>query len=178
MNVVRLKAIAALVFLVVPLSTYAQKTVILVRHADRDGGADRLNPEGRDRALALACTLRNSGITAIVRSNTDRTKATAEPTANQFNITPNIVSYDSVPLDVHVKNALKAIRTSGENDVLLYVGHSDTLEPLLREFGYKGLFSLKDPYGNLFIVIPKGQDATVTWLHYSSKGGDCGAPAR
>src|SRR5262245_40303197 len=123
-----LRVMAALVFLVVPLSAHAQKAVILVRHADRDGAADRLTPEGRDRALALACTLRSSGITAIVRSNTDRTKATAEPTASQFKISPNIVSYDSAHPDVHVDKALEKIRTSGENGVVLYVGHSDTLE--------------------------------------------------
>lgn len=168
-----LQVMAVLVLLVVPLSAHAQKTIILVRHADRDGRADRLNKEGGDRAQALARTLRSSGITAIVRSKTNRTKATAEPTADQFKIKPEEVEYDPTkPTNVkdHVRNALVAIRKSGDNGVVLYVGHSDTLEPLLREFGYRGTFSLDDdPYGNLFVVIPKNQDATVVWLHYSSK---------
>src|SRR3954470_16086169 len=91
-----LRLVAVLVLAGVPSAAQAQKAVILVRHADRDPNApDSLTDEGRARAKALARVLRDAGVTAIVTSDTNRARETAEPTARQLaNVTPKEIKYD------------------------------------------------------------------------------------
>ena len=65
----------------------ASKQVILVRHAERDPGADApLNAEGRARAQALATMLRNTRIDGIYPSDYLRTQQTLEPLSLAKNI--------------------------------------------------------------------------------------------
>src|SRR4051794_23064907 len=102
-----LRLVAVLALVIAPATAVAQKTVILVRHADRDQVAeDALTDEGRARAQALARVLKDVGLTNIVRSDTDRTRLTAEPTAKQFHIDPKVIKID----EHHVDDAFKAIQ--------------------------------------------------------------------
>jgi broad specificity phosphatase PhoE len=63
-------------------------TVLLVRHADRQGSDDALSPEGTARAEALAQVIGKSGVGAIFTSDAARTQQTAAPTASALGITP------------------------------------------------------------------------------------------
>ena len=50
---------------------------------------------------------------------------------------------------------------------MLYVGHSDTLGPLLKKLGHEGEFALgDDQYGNLLVVVPAAAKPVVVRLHY------------
>jgi phosphohistidine phosphatase SixA len=116
----------------------AQKTVILVRHAERpetDAGDDpHLTNDGIKRAKTLAGILKDSGITGIVTSNANRTKETAAPTAESLHLDSKEISLESV--DQHVQKVFEALQALGDRGVGLYVGHSNTLEPLLRKYRY------------------------------------------
>src|SRR3954463_6196955 len=72
----------------------ATTTVILVRHAEKaaEPAADPpLTSAGEARARALLEAVRDAGVTAIITTDLLRTKATAQPAAAVFGITPEIV---------------------------------------------------------------------------------------
>jgi len=149
---------------IMPSEALSQQTVILVRHADRDTSVpDGLTPEGRIRASALAATLKDAGVTLVVRSNTIRTRETALPIVQARGIPEKVIKAD----DEHVKNACEAIRSSGANGVVLYVGHSNTIGPLLAKLGYKGDVTIgEQEFGNMFILVPKAPNPVLIKLHY------------
>jgi phosphohistidine phosphatase SixA len=162
---IRIGAVLSLTML--PTVAYAQKAVILVRHADRPAeGTDpdpHLTEGGRRRAQALARTLKDAGVTAIVTSNTNRTRETAEPTAMLRPVWRKEIDNG----DQHVQKVFDEIRARGDDVVALYAGHTDTLGPLMQRFGHQGPFSLgDDPYDNVFILVPKGPAPTLVRLHY------------
>lgn len=148
----------------VPAEVSAQQTVILVRHADRDSSVpDGLTQEGRVRAAALATTLKDAGVTLVIRSNTIRTKDTASPTVQSRGIPEKVIKAD----DDHVKNVYETIRSAGANAVVLYVGHSNTIGPVLAKFGYQGVIAIgEQEFGNLFVFVPKETNSVLLKLHY------------
>jgi len=152
------------IIILIPSEVLSQQTVILVRHADRDAGVpDGLTKEGRMRAETLASTLKDAGVTHVVRSNTIRTRETALPTVQARGIPEKVINAD----DNHVKNAYEAIRTSGANAVVLYVGHSNTVGPLLAKLGYKDEITIgEQEFGNMYILVPKEPNSVLIKLHY------------
>src|SRR5512143_3998842 len=68
--------------------------VLLVRHAEK-AAQPRQDPPlakaGAARARALAMVARDAGVTAIITTQFERTRKTAEPTATALQITPEVV---------------------------------------------------------------------------------------
>ena len=62
-------------------------TVIVVRHADRDGQNDALTPGGSARAHELVHVASKAGVSAIYCTKTVRTRKTAEPLAAKLGLT-------------------------------------------------------------------------------------------
>jgi broad specificity phosphatase PhoE len=123
--------IRTLIFLVIAILTafssvaYAQRAVLLVRHADRlDQSEDSpLSPAGEERAQRLAGLLKDVGITAIYTSQFQRTMKTAEPLARALKISP-------VSLPAADREGLfKRIQTEHREDVVLIVGHNRPRTP-------------------------------------------------
>ena len=75
--------IALVVLLGCAAPAFAQRTVILVRHAEKaDSSADAaLSKWGEERAERLAAILKDAGVTAILTSDRQRTIRTAAPLA-------------------------------------------------------------------------------------------------
>jgi len=68
-------------------------TIILVRHAERDPGADPpLNAEGQARAQSLLAALGDSGITAIYCTDLIRNRTTAQPLADKLGLQLHLVA--------------------------------------------------------------------------------------
>lgn len=68
-------------------------TIILVRHAERDDGADPpLNDEGLARRAALAAAVGEAGITTIYATDLLRNRQTVETLANGLGVTPTLVN--------------------------------------------------------------------------------------
>ena len=146
--------LALLALVILPLSA-AQQAIILVRHAekiadDMNGRDVPLSKAGLDRARLLAEMLRDSGITAIYASDAVRTRSTALPLAKELRL--SIKS-----LDQHdPQGAVRRLRTENANDVVLIVGHSDTLPGLLDALGYRREVRIhSNDYSNLLVVIPR-----------------------
>lgn len=145
--------LALLALAIVPACS-AQQAIILVRHAEKAAGAmaDRdvpLSKAGERRARLLADLLKDAGITAIYTSATVRTQATAQPLSIALGVPINNLDQH------HPQAAIQRLKKENANDVVLVVGHSDTLPGLLEALGYRRKITiLPSEYKDLFVVIP------------------------
>ena len=144
---------AALIF---PAAAAAQKTVFVVRHGEKISEEDeRLTEAGRARAGRLAEMLKKSGIVAIYSTDTERTLGTAQPLATALGT--KIRLYDAKPVDGRFDFApfVERLRAEAPDGVVLVVGHSNTVPPLLRALGCSEDVSIaSDEFDNLFVVVP------------------------
>lgn len=68
-------------------------TIIIVRHAERDPGADPpLNAQGVVRAQALKDALAEQGVTAIYTTDLIRNRDSVQPLADELGLSVNLVS--------------------------------------------------------------------------------------
>lgn len=130
----------------------------VVRHAEKAAQGPNmssdvpLTPEGQQRAVALREVLKSKQIKSVYSTNTIRTRSTAQPTADYFNLSVNVYGPrpDSSFIDL--------LRSQKEN--VLIVGHSNTVDDIVNMLcGEKKITGdLKDhQYDNLFIVSKKGK---------------------
>lgn len=123
-----------------------QTTILLVRHADRQGSADALNAAGTARAQDLAHVLEKSGIGAIYTSEAVRTQQTAAPTASLLGITPVAVAASDVA------GLVSTIRSNNSGQTVLVVGHSNTVPQIIAEFGGPAVSMGDNEYDNLYVL--------------------------
>lgn len=120
----------ALSILATPHAAASEPAVIfLVRHAEKAGeGQDPgLSRAGQARAVRLAETLKDAGITAIYSSDYRRTRDTAEPLATQLGL--KVMIYDPQQLGDLAQALRKAEGRS------LVIGHSNTTPELVEQLG-------------------------------------------
>jgi broad specificity phosphatase PhoE len=122
-------------------------TVILVRHADRDGQKDALTAAGDARARELAHVAAKSAVSAIYCTKTVRTRKTAEPLAAALSLTP----VELEPADVG--GLLKAILSTHRGRTVLAVGHSNTVPKLIAAAGGPKLPDLAESdFDDLYVL--------------------------
>ena len=145
-------ALGALACLLVSSSVNAQETVFIIRHAEQEltGLVDAgLRPEGRERATDWATILRPSGLDLVVTTEIERSRATGAIIAEALGV-PRVEFSRGGSLSI-----AEFLRENYPEDVILVVGHSETIPKLLRSFGYPDTFPIsKSAYGWLFIVTP------------------------
>jgi broad specificity phosphatase PhoE len=160
--------LAAAAFLALPTSSAAQKAVLVVRHGEKISDEDeRLTEAGRARAVRLAEMLKKSGIAAIYSTDTERTIGTVQPLATALGLKIRI--YDAKPMVGQFDFApfVERLRTEAPDAVVLVVGHSNTVPPLLQALGCGEDVSIaSDEFDNLFVVVPKPNGATLVRLRY------------
>ncbi len=153
-----------------PAAASAQKAVFVVRHAEKTAdGQQILTPAGQARARRLAEMLESSGISAIYSTDTERTKGTVQPLAAALKV--QITLYDtgaSMAGKVDARAFVAGLRKDHPDDVVLVVGHSNTIPNLLESLGCTEKIVLGDAeYDNLFVVVPKtAGPATLLRLRY------------
>jgi broad specificity phosphatase PhoE len=150
---------ATIGFLALSSAAFAQRLVYVVRHAERaDGGAAAgqmqakpdppLSAAGEARAAKLASMLADAGIGAIYATEFRRTQDTGKPLAAKLGIALTTT-------DTRDMNALaERLRMRHANQVVLVIGHSNTIPALIRAFGGPDLTIRDDEYDNLFVVVP------------------------
>ena len=134
--------------LVMETTVQAQVTkIFIVRHADRDGNLDALkSPQGTKRAQELKRIFLNTGIDRIYSPNTNRTRATAEPLANALDITTALYS--------NSRQVIDTILNRHRGKEILVVGHSNTVDTLIKRCGCPGIGMIPDTqFDNLYLVI-------------------------
>src|SRR5712691_1758191 len=139
----------------------AQRAVFIVRHAEKASEANDpsvpLSAAGSERARRLAALLRDAGISAVYSTDTVRTRETAAPLSKILRLETRVYSANG-PADGKVDLAPLARRLASENagDVVLVVGHSNTIAPLLSALGAKEPVEIAaEDYDNLFLLIPR-----------------------
>jgi broad specificity phosphatase PhoE len=167
MSTPRLILIAALL-LAAAVQGYSQSALIVVRHAERaDQSQDtRLSAKGEERARLLAHTLADANVSAIYVTQFQRTAQTAQPLAEKLNVKPVVVEAQDV-----AGLALK-IRTNNADQVVLVVGHSDTVPNILKAFGHLEPVTIEhDEFDSLFILVPRsGKNPSLLRLKYGAAG--------
>jgi broad specificity phosphatase PhoE len=148
----------------VPSVSFAQKMVILTRHAERaDGQATmgssdpQLSEAGEARARKLAEMLADADVAAIFTTEYRRTKDTAAPLAARAKLTPEIVSAAQMAALV---DKIKA----HADDTVFVVGHSNTVPAIIRALGGPAVSIADDEYNNLFFYVPATR--TLTRVRY------------
>lgn len=128
--------------------------VLLVRHAEKaaqPAANPPLTEAGAARAQALAGVARDAGVTAIITTQYERTRKTAEPTASALRVTPEVV--DAGPLPQHAKAVADQILKHAGGTVLV-VGHSNTIPAIVGALGAPQPKDLCDSeYDQLFVVV-------------------------
>ena len=152
--------------LLLTVSCVAQSTdrvIFLVRHAERASQEKDsvLSPEGKKRAQCLSDVLRDAGVNAIFVTQFVRTQQTAEPLAKKIGVHPVIVN--SADTDALVQ---KVHSTAAE--VMLIVGHSDTLPGIIAKLGGGTVAPVAtDEYDRMYVLHSNGSNtAPVVTLHY------------
>jgi broad specificity phosphatase PhoE len=153
-------AVTSLALLLSPAVVEAQKLVIVVRHAERaDGGAGTapmtgapadplLSAAGEARAGRLASMLEASGITAIFATEFRRTQDTAKPLAGKLGLTTQIVNA------ADTASLLQRLKTAHASDVVLIVGHSNTMPAIIKGLTGDTVTIPDAQYGDLFVLVP------------------------
>lgn len=166
-----LRPILALLLILPPGAAWAQKAVLVVRHAEKASESNdqsvALSEAGRARAQRLAGMLKDAGVTAIYSTDYVRTRATAEPLAEILH--RQIRNYDAKDAQGRpsVAPLLEALRKEPQA-VALVVGHGDTVPEFLSALGASPKIELggKD-YDNLLLVVPRPSGGPIFLrLHY------------
>ena len=148
------------IFAGVPIEALAQKTVILVRHAELEGAAMAepkhmaLSTAGEERAKRLADLLKDAGINAIYVTDFARTNKTAEPLYRKLNMQPVVLPKGDP------RELAERVRKQHANETVLMVGHTDTLPGLIKALGHPEDIKIdSQDYSNLFVLVPKSEGA-------------------
>ena len=140
-------------------------TWYVVRHADRDGSQDALTQAGVKRSERLADLMGVLRVTDIYSTDTRRTRETAQPTATRLSLPVNLYGELS-------KSWFEALKKKHTGDVVLLVGHSNTVDRLVEGLGGKGDFSVEDDeYDSLFVVSTEGRSARALRVHFGDNKG-------
>jgi broad specificity phosphatase PhoE len=146
------------------LPCFAQRTIVVVRHADKiDDSHDAiLSPTGEAQAKRLAHVLKDLGISAIYTTQFKRTIQTATPLANSLKI--KLLSYEQTDVD----GVVKEIQQKHPKEVVMVVGHRSTVPKVLKQFGASEPVALgSSEYDSLFILtLPPGQSPTFLHLRF------------
>ncbi len=165
--------VLATFFLVSACLAEAQQAIFLVRHgetvAPKGTDARPLSEAGQRRAALLATLLKDAGIKAIFTSDLERTIKTAEPLAQGLRIEPRALAQLNVQFKQSDVDAFVSfLRTEHRDDIVLLVGHSNTVPVLLKALGHPVEIKIPETeFDNLFVLTPNGQGSpTLLRLRY------------
>ena len=118
-----------------PASAPPATVVIVVRHAERAPGSGDppLSESGQARARVLADIGKAAGVSAVITTQLQRTRQTAQPLVETLGITPVVVNTQS-DMAKHVADVAAVVRQFAGKTVLV-VGHSNTVPAIVAALG-------------------------------------------
>ena len=157
-------ALAVMLTASAPDFAWAQRAVFVVRHAERvDQSRDSaLSATGEARAAALARHLNDAGISAAFVTDLQRTRLTAAPLTDAQGLKPTVVPAGAT------QEMVERIKRDHAQDIVLVVGHSNTVPEVLKLFGHPEAVTIRDDeYDALFVLVPRpGTTPSVLRLRY------------
>ena len=154
--------------------------VVFVRHGDVSldiRGDPPLIPAGIKRSHDLASALRNAAFTAIVTTQFMRTRDTAKPIADALGLVPEVVAYVPPQREAHTEAMVNAVRKH-KGGVVLIVGHTNTLPPIIAALGGPRVPVICDTvFDNLFFLFRSTDKIHFAHARYGAAsaipGPDC-----
>jgi broad specificity phosphatase PhoE len=141
-------------------STNQATTWIIVRHAEREGNADKLSAAGESRARVLATLGDVLNVSAIYSTKTERTRNTVGPLADALDL--EIRSYSRVN-----KEWINQLSEEHRGKVVLIVGHSNTTGVIAAKLAGTEPFDIgHDQYDSLFVVTANESSRNIVRLQY------------
>ena len=162
----------ALLFSSAERVTAQPSTVILVRHAEKalePANDPLLSEAGTRRALDLAAALTGARVGSVITTQFERTQATGRPVAKSIGQTPIVVrAGGGVP--AHAEAVAAAVKARPTGEVVLVVGHSNTVPAIIAALGGPKLPDLCDgQYSALFVLeFPSTGPARLIQAKYGS----------
>jgi broad specificity phosphatase PhoE len=150
--------LAVLLLVAAASPAFAQRAVIVVRHAEKvDQSTDAvLSEAGHARARALAALLAKAGVTAVYATQYQRTIQTARPLADAVKLQVQTMQADDTA------GLVERLRTRHASDVVLVAGHSNTVPEILSRLGHTEAVTIPDDdFGNVYVVVPRPGSAPV-----------------
>ena len=144
-----------------PESPPPATVVIVVRHAERAPGSGDppISEAGQARATALAEIGKAAGVSAVITTQFQRTRQTAQPLFEALGITPVVVNTQS-DIAKHAADIAAAVRQFAGKTVLV-VGHSNTVPAIVAALGGPKYKDLCEPeYDNLFTLVLDAEGGT------------------
>jgi broad specificity phosphatase PhoE len=142
----------------------AQQIVYVVRHGEKldDSKDPPLSAAGDARAARLARMLETSGVTSIFTTQYQRTVQFAAPVARALKITPVVHPAGDTP------GLLRRIWAHGADDIVLVVGHGNTVPEILKGLGVGGAVKIAETdFDDMFVLVPRAPAApAVARLKY------------
>ena len=137
-----------------PSSAPPATVVIVVRHAERAPGSGDppISEAGQARARALADIGKAAGVSAVITTQLQRTRQTAQPLFEALGITPTVVNTQS-DVAKHAADVAAAVRQFAGKTVLV-VGHSNTVPAIVAALGGPKYADLCEPeYDSLITLV-------------------------
>jgi broad specificity phosphatase PhoE len=126
-------------------------TLLLVRHAERDGKRDALTAAGRGRAAELVHVGQRAQVSAVYHSDTLRTRDTAQPLARALGLAA--IERPATAIAALVEEIL----AQQQGKTVLVVGHSNTVPQIIGEAGGPALGNIdEDDFDDLFVLTACG----------------------
>lgn len=147
-------------------------TVILLRHADRDGDNDALTDLGMQRAQDFARVVSEAGATVFFTTDKVRTTETIRPAADQAaGVEPPSAAGQNPLIEIYDDPAAlkNNIMTQHRCNAVVVAGHSNTLASIMQAFGVESPPDVtSDQFDRLFIISVADHTAHVTRLRYGA----------
>ena len=137
-----------------PASAPPATVVIVVRHAERAPGSGDppISEAGQARARALADIGKAAGVSAVITTQLQRTRQTAQPLVEALGIMPVVVNTQS-DVAKHAADVAAAVRQFAGKTVLV-VGHSNTVPAIVAALGGPKYADLCEPeYDSLITLV-------------------------
>lgn len=150
--------VVLLIFASLSISADAQQVIYIVRHGEKldDGKDPPLSAAGEARAARLGRILAASRVKAIYTTQYQRTILHAAPVARALNVTPVVHPAGDTP------GLLGKIAAHGADDVVLVVGHGNTVPEILKGLGHSDAVKIDETdFDNLFVLVPRTRAAPV-----------------
>ena len=167
--------LAAMMTALLMAGSAAAQTVIIVRHGEKvaDGSANPdLTEAGRARALALSQVLADAGVTRVLSTPYTRTRETARPVAEAAGVA--VTELSGGPVEPFVQ----AARAAAPEDVILIVGHSNTVDKIAQALGDAHAETLTDcDHDRLVVLTLDGDRTRVVRGRYGAASVSCPSPA-
>ncbi len=131
-------------------------TVIVVRHAEKSTAPPANDPvlstEGMQRASDLATALAGARVTTVITTQLQRTQLTAKHLSDALGKPPTIVPA-AAPMSAHFEAVAAAVRSRPAGEVVLVVGHSNTVTAIVAALGGPRLPDVCDAQYSLMFIL-------------------------